>query len=156
MAANEVASVAILGSRTERRSPPPTAQSKRDRKRQALQDKFNIVYEKLARDRDHTYRDQLQKIQLDTNLVQRFDPYDPRVLDIIAEMQREHQEARGPVVNAEAGRSLLDMAGLQFNTFMEEIEDLIETRDFGLTQSKVRDTHNRTNKISMRTTQIAG
>lgn len=140
MAANDVAAPSVPGGRADRRSPPPTAQSKRDRKRQALSEKMSAMFDRLQREQDHTYRDQLQKIQLDTTLVQRFDPYDPRVLEIIAELQREHEAAQGQSVNAESGRSLLDMAGLQFLSFIEEVEDLIEARDFGLTQSKVKPT----------------
>lgn len=138
MAANDVATPSVLGGRADKRSPPPTAQSKRDRKRQALSEKLSSMFDRLQRDQDQSYRDQLQKIQLDTSLVQRFDPYDPRVLEIIAELQSEHEAAQGPTVNAENARSLMDMAGLQFLSFIEEVEDLIEARDFGLTQSKVR------------------
>lgn len=138
MAANDVAVPTAPGGRADRRSPPPTSQSKRDRKRQALSEKMNAMFDRLQREQDHTYRDQLQKIQLDTTLVQRFDPYEPRVLEIIAELQHEHEAAHVATVNAEGGRSLLDMAGLQFLSFTEEVEDLIEARDFGLTQSKVR------------------
>jgi hypothetical protein len=138
MAANDAAAPSAVGGRADKRSPPPNAQSKRDRKRQALSDKLNGMFDKLQREQDLTYRDQLQKIQLDTNLVQRFDPYDPRALEIIADLQREHDETQGPPVNAENGRSLLDMAGVPFLNFMEEVEDLVEIRDFHLTQSKVR------------------
>ena len=93
--------------------------------------------EKFERERDMTYRDQLQKIQFDANLVQRFDPYDPRVLEVISEMQKEHHYTQGTPVNAESARSLLDMAGIKFTDFIEEVEDLVEIRDFNLTQSKV-------------------
>lgn len=94
--------------------------------------------DKFQREKDMTYRDQLQKIQFDTNLVQRFDPYDPKALDMIAELQTEHRQAQGPSVNAENARSLLDMAGIRFSDFIEDVEDLIEIRDFQLAQSKVR------------------
>jgi hypothetical protein len=138
MAANTAAVPSVVGGRPERRSPPPTAsQSKRDRKRQVLLDRLAAMNEKFQRDRDTTYREQLQKIQLDTNLVQRFDPYDQRALEIISDLQKEHKESQAPTVNAESARSLLDMAGPKFLSFIEEVEDLIEVRDFQLTQSKV-------------------
>ncbi|CAH0001636.1 unnamed protein product [Clonostachys byssicola] len=137
MAANTAAVPSVVGGRPERRSPPPTAsQSKRDRKRQVLLDRLAAMNEKFQRDRDTTYREQLQKIQLDTNLVQRFDPYDQRALEIISDLQKEHRESQAPTVNAESARSLLDMAGPKFLSFIEEVEDLIEVRDFQLTQSK--------------------
>lgn len=144
MAANDTAATTVLGGgRADKRSPPTTtaAQSKRDRKRQALADKMAAMFERLQHEQDHTYRDELQKIQLDTNLVQRFDAYDAKALEVIAELSEEHREAQGPVVHSERARSLIDMAGIQFPTFMEDLEDLIENRDFSLTQSKVRLTH---------------
>lgn len=94
--------------------------------------------DKFHRERDMTYRDQLQKIQFDVNLVQRFDPYDAKVLEVIAQLQQEHTQTQGPPVNAEDARSLLDMAGIRFGDFVIEVEDLVEIRDFQLAQSKVR------------------
>lgn len=138
MAANDAAVPSAVSGRADKRSPPATAQSKRDRKRQALSEKMTAMFERLQREQDLTYRDQLQKIQLDTNLVQRFDPYDPRALEIISELQREHDENQGSPVNAESARSVLDMAGIQFLNFIEEVEDLIEYRDYNLAKSKVR------------------
>lgn len=136
MAANDPAAPTNMGGRSDRRSPPPAAHSKRDRKRQALMERLSSMTDKFHRERDMTYRDQLQKIQFDINLVQRFDPYDPKILQVIAELQREHTNTQGPPVNAEDARSLLDMAGIRFSDFMAEIEDLVEIRDFQLTQSK--------------------
>ncbi|KAF4123878.1 Sds3-like [Geosmithia morbida] len=135
---------AMPANMTGRRSPPPptaaaaaaTSQSKRDRKRQLLMERLASMNERFQRDKDLTYRDQLQKIQLDTKLIQRFDPYSPNALDIIADLQREHDQMQGAPVNAENSRSLLDMAGINFHNFLAEIEDLIEVRDFQLTESK--------------------
>lgn len=138
MATSDANAPAGLGGRADRRSPPAASQSKRDRKRQALMERLSSMTEKFQREKDLTYRDQLQKIQFDTNLVQRFDPYDPRALEVIAEMQKEHRQAQGTPVNAEGARSLLDMAGIKFSDFIDEVEDLIELRDFQLAQSKAR------------------
>ena len=138
MAANDAVAPANMGGRSDRRSPPPASQSKRDRKRQALIERLSSMTDKFHRERDMTYRDQLQKIQFDINLVQRFDPYDPKVLEVISELSREHTQTQGPPVNAEDARSLLDMAGIRFSDFIGEVEDLVELRDFGLSQSKVR------------------
>ncbi|KAH8735098.1 putative deacetylase complex subunit Sds3 [Ilyonectria robusta] len=127
----------VTGRAADRRgSPQPASQSKRDRKRQALMERLASMNDKFQRERDMTYRDQLQKIQFDTNLVQRFDPYDPKVLEVISEMQKEHKQTQGPPVNAEDARSLLDMAGIRFSDFIDEVEDLVEIRDFQLAQSK--------------------
>lgn len=119
-------------------SPPPP-QSKRDKKRQMINDRLAALSEKFNRDRDVTYREQLQKIQIDTNLVMRIDPYLERPLDAIeAERQQSQsltseadQQGRAP------GPTLLEMAGPNFNDWLREIEDLVEQRDTELTKQKV-------------------
>lgn len=136
MAANEAA-VSAVGTRVDRRASPPASQSKRDRKRQALMDRLATMNEKFQRDRDLTYRDQLQKIQFETNLVQRFDPYAQDALEAIADLQREHRQTQGSPVHAESARSVMDMAGIRLPDFISEVEDLIEIRDFQFAQSKV-------------------
>ncbi|KAG6003729.1 hypothetical protein E4U21_001782 [Claviceps maximensis] len=136
MAGNDIAVLPTAGGKAERRSPLPATQSKRDRKRQALMDRLSTMTEKFQREQDMTYRDQLQKIQYEINLVQRFDPYDPNALDMAAKLQKEHRQTQGLPVLADNARSLMDMAGIKFPNFIDEIEDLIEIRDFQLTQSK--------------------
>ncbi|KEY66420.1 hypothetical protein S7711_06163 [Stachybotrys chartarum IBT 7711] len=136
MATNDVAVPPASSGRGERRQSPPASQSKRDRKRQALLEKLQSMNEKFQREKDSTYRDQLQRIQIEINLVQRFDPYGPNALDNIADLQREHMDTQGPPVHAEKARSILDMAGPRFPDFISEVEDLIEIRDFKLAQSK--------------------
>ena len=137
MAASDAAVPSAMGSRAEKRSPPPAAQSKRDRKRQVLLDRLSSMNDRFQRDRDATYRDQLQKIQFEVSLVQRFDPYDPKALDTIDDLHDEHNQTQGLPLQAENARSLMDMAGIQFPDFIAEVEDLIELRDFHLAQSKV-------------------
>jgi hypothetical protein len=137
MAANEAAGSAPgIASRVDRRTSPPASQSKRDRKRQALTEKISAMNEKYSRDRDATYRDQLQKIQFETNLVQRFDPYSADALDTIGEMQREYQQNQGSPVQADNARSVMDMAGIRLPDYISEVEDLIEIRDFQFSSSK--------------------
>lgn len=97
-----------------------------------------MMSDKLKQEQDLTYRDQLQKIQFELNLVQRFDPYDPSALDIAADLRTEHEKVLGPLVNADNARSMIDMAGIRFPEFLDDLEDLIELRDFQLAQSKVR------------------
>lgn len=138
MAASDNAVPSALGGKAERRSPPPpAAQSKRDRKRQALMERLSSMTDKFQREQDMSYRDQLQKVQYEISLVQRFDPYDANALEMAAELQKEHKQTQGPPVHAENARSLMDMAGIKFPNFIDEIEDLVEIRDFQLTQSKV-------------------
>ncbi|ATY64085.1 deacetylase complex subunit [Cordyceps militaris] len=115
---------------------PAASQSKRDRKRQALQDRLTVMSEKFQREQDPTYRDQLQKVQFEINLVQRFDPYAENPLDAADELRKEHKQVLGPMANSDNARSMIDMAGIRFPEFMDDLEDLVEIRDFQLAQSK--------------------
>lgn len=101
-------------------------------------DRLASMSEKLQQEQDLTYRDQLQKVQFELNLVQRFDPYDANSLDIAADLRGEHERVLGPLIGADSARSMIDMAGVRFPEFLDDLEDLIEIRDFQLAQSKVR------------------
>lgn len=140
MATNESATPNLGGAAGQQKAGrgSPAPQSKRDRKRQVLADKINSLQEKFNRDRDLGYRDQLQKVQLDTNLVQRIDPYDSEdVLRVIASLRREHDETQSHEPLADSSRTLLQMAGPKFEDFVQGIEDLVEYRDFHLLQHLV-------------------
>lgn len=104
-------------------------------------DRLGTMSEKFQREQDLTYRDQLQKIQFELNLVQRFDPYEENPLDAADELRKEHKQVLGPMANSDNARSMIDMAGIRFPEFMDELEDLVEIRDFQLAQSKVRIVH---------------
>lgn len=131
--------------RTERRmnASPHPAQSKRDKKRQQLLEKINAVSEKItSKDRDRIYREQLQKIQVDTNLVMGVDPYAERPLDGIGEDRERLQSLAGMVPELESSsrlgpRSLLEMAGPSFQQWAHVVDDLVEERDFEITKQKV-------------------
>ena len=112
MAAAESAqssAMAAAPNKSSRQSPPPT-QTKRDKKRQLLSDRLVVLADQFNRDRDRTYREELQKIQVDVNLVGRVDPYADRPLDEIDRGLRELSQASdgGPT------RTLLEMAGPSF------------------------------------------
>ncbi len=125
--------------RTDRRAnaSPAPAQSKRDKKRQLLTERLATLSEKFNRDRDLTYREQLQKIQIDTNLVMRVEPYVERPLDFIAQQRMQVGNAEADHDARSGGRSLLEMAGPTFQQWVQEIGDLVEERDFELTKQKV-------------------
>lgn len=116
--------------------PPPPArnESKRERKRQLLQDRIQHLNETFARGRDNSYREQLQKIQLDTTLIMRVDPYGERPLDALAD-----DEADIPLQNTdpETAKTLLNMAGPQFRDWKQDVEDLMEERDYDINKQKV-------------------
>jgi hypothetical protein len=114
------------------------AQSKRDRKRQVILDRFTALEDKFSRDRDPIYRDQLQRIQIDTTLVQRFDPYGPNALSELEDALEQHRRPSGQGAMPENARKLLDMAGPSFHDWAESMGDLIERRDFQLTRLHVR------------------
>lgn len=128
-----------LGNEADQRVEAPS-QSKRDKKRQLLTDRLAALSEKFSRDRDMTYREQLQKIQIDTNLVMRLDPYADRPLDFLGQdrnsRERDFNRDPDPEVRG-GGRGLLEMAGPTFQQFIQEIEDLVEERDAELTKQKV-------------------
>ena len=116
------------------------SQSKRDKKRQLLTDRLAALSDKFGRDRDMIYREQLQKIQFDTNLVMRLDPYTDRPLDFLGQdrASRERELNRDPDPEGRGGgRGVLEMAGPTFQQWIQEIEDLVEERDAELTKQKV-------------------
>ncbi|KAK7978567.1 hypothetical protein PG996_004619 [Apiospora saccharicola] len=126
---------------------PPAQASKRDKKRQVLSEKLALLTDQISRDRDRSYREELQKIQVDLNLVGRVDPYADRPLD---EIQREYRELSQASANGadRPNRTLLEMAGPSFQDWVHNVEDLIETRDYDLTSQKyeyerrLRENHN--------------
>ncbi|KAI1498062.1 Sds3-like-domain-containing protein [Biscogniauxia marginata] len=137
MAATESAqasALAALNKSANRQSPQP--QSKRDKKRQILSDRLTILAEQFSRDKDRHYREELQKIQVDVNLVGRVDPYADRPLDEIDREYRELSQATNGGNNNTSNRSLLEMAGPTFQEWVHQVEDLVENRDYELTAQK--------------------
>jgi hypothetical protein len=118
------------------RGQSPPAQSKRERKKQVINEKLAVLSDQMSRDRDRNYREELQKIQVDVNLVARVDPYADRPLDVI---QREIRELSQASANGadRPNRSLLEMAGPSFQDWVDQVEDLVETRDYEMTSQKV-------------------
>ena len=140
MASNDISMADAPVHRADRRmaaSPPPT-QSKRDKRRQLLTERIATLSEKQTKGQDQIYREKLQKIQIDTNLVMRVDPYVDRPLDEFEEDQERLRQLNGDTDNNSAPRTLLEMAGPKFASWMERVQDLVEQRDFSLTKYKVR------------------
>ncbi|KAI1644898.1 Sds3-like-domain-containing protein [Daldinia loculata] len=144
MAATESAqssALAATSNKTTRTSPLP--QSKRDKRRQVVNDRLAVLADKFSRDKDKHYRDELHKIQIDVNLVGRVDPYADRPLDAIDREYREIQHATNAQQTANASsngspkRSLLEMAGPTFSEWVHQIEDLVEHRDYEMTSHKI-------------------
>ncbi|VBB77861.1 Putative protein of unknown function [Podospora comata] len=110
-------------------------QSKRDKRRQLISDRLAQLDDRLARDRDQTFREQLHKIQMDTNLVMRIDPYAERPFD---NLEEEYQQILHQL-NADASttpQSYLGAAGPRFTDWMNKVQDLMEERDYALAKHK--------------------
>ncbi|KAH7040158.1 Sds3-like-domain-containing protein [Microdochium trichocladiopsis] len=127
-----MASLAAAAKPAARQQSPP-APSKRDKKRQLLNERLTLLDDQFSRDRDRHYREELQKIQIDVSLVGRVDPYADRPLDAI---ERSYRELSQQTSSNGANRSLLDMAGPSFQEWVHEIEDLVEHRDYELVTQK--------------------
>lgn len=125
--------------RTDRRAngSPTLALSKRDKKRQMLADRLAALTEKFSRDRDRVYREQLQKIQVDTNLIMRVDAYAERPFDALEEEHRQLSQSNGDAENRPGQRTLLEMAGPRFQDWIHGLQDLVEERDYYLTKFMV-------------------
>ncbi len=117
-------------------SPPP-AQSKRDKRRQMLADRLMSLSDKFSKDRDQAFREQLHKIQIDTTLIMRVDPYADRPLDSFEQDQQRLQQLNGEADNLSGPQTLLDRAGPRFSKWMEQIQDLVEQRDYAIAKYKV-------------------
>jgi hypothetical protein len=117
-------------------SPPPT-QSKRDKRRQMLADRLASLSDKFSKDKDQAFREQLHKIQIDTTLVMRVDPYVARPLDGFEQDQQRIQQYNGDLDGESGPQTLLERAGPRFSKWMEKVQDLVEQRDYALTKYKV-------------------
>lgn len=127
MAANSAVSV------PHEAAPPVRNESKRERKRQLLQDRLQQMSENFTRGRDNAYREQLQKIQLDTTLIMRVDPYSDRPLEALEDQDIPPLQNTDPTT----ARTLLDMAGPRFKEWIQDVEDLLEERDYEITKHQV-------------------
>lgn len=130
------------------RSEPPPTQSKRDKRRQLLVDRLATLSEKMSKDKDQAFREQLHKIQIDTTLVMRLDPYVDQPLDGFEQDQQRLEQLDGD--DRTGPQTLLDRAGPKFAKWMEKVQDLIEQRDYALTKYKVRTLPNQVFNCSLR------
>lgn len=122
--------------KTNRAQSPP-AQSKRERKKAIIVEKLTALTQDMSRDRDRSYREELQKIQADVHLVSRVDPYTERPLDEIDSTLQELAQANANGTADRSTRTLLEMAGPSFQEWVEHVKDMLEVRDYELTSQKV-------------------
>ncbi|XXG97230.1 hypothetical protein Hte_003525 [Hypoxylon texense] len=136
MAAADSAQSSALATINKAGRPSPPPPSKREKKRQVLNDRLVLLQDKFSRDKDKRYRDELHKIQIDVNLVGRVDPYAERPLDAIDREYHDMQQTMTSSSNGSPKRSLLEMAGPSFSEWVQQIEDLVEQRDYEMTCQK--------------------
>jgi hypothetical protein len=101
-----------------------------------LADRLASLSEKLSKDRDQAYREQLHKLQIDTTLVMRVDPYLDRPFDGFELDQLRLPQLNGDTDSHSGPQTLLDRAGPKFSEWMEKVQDLVEQRDYALTKYK--------------------
>ena len=123
-------------------SPPPLSTkppSKKLKRDQMLNERLNSLGEEAAKNPDPRFRELLQRIQVDTNLVQSFDMRSDRPLDAIEEEQLKlRQQSAGQNAVSRGPQTLLEMCGPKFEDFVIYLQDLLEEKDYGLSKAKVR------------------
>ncbi|KAI9848396.1 MAG: hypothetical protein M1837_000190 [Sclerophora amabilis] len=135
-------------------TPPTQPLSKRDKRRSLLSDKLNEITAAFSQNRDSHYRQQLQALQVDMNLIMQANPYADHPLDdtgdditalIAGALGGNYAALNGPGANPLGRKAELDMAGLAgrwYSRFVEEVNNNMEERDAALTV--LESTHTRT------------
>ena len=141
--------VAGTSSRFNRHSPSPTLPqplSKRDKKRNVMENRLAEISSSFAENRDHIYRKQLQALQADMNYIQAARLYDNVPLDQIGDEGPEEAStsaaasAAGSFRNAHQAHLPNHMrletthrTGPRTAEFIQEVNDAMEQRDADLT-----------------------
>ncbi|KAL8861819.1 MAG: hypothetical protein Q9178_001688 [Gyalolechia marmorata] len=126
-------------------TPPPTL-SKRDKRRNAMIERLRDIEGGFASNRDSYYRQQLQALQRDVNIITHAEPYRNRPLDELNDILDSDHSApingnrghhhRGMVENGERQ----PRAGKWARGFIEQVNNAMEDRDTQL--SLIVDRHN--------------
>ncbi|TVY68711.1 hypothetical protein LSUE1_G007548, partial [Lachnellula suecica] len=125
-------------------SPPQQQLSKRDKKRTLLADRLAEITSQFSANRDVHYREQLQALQIDMNLIMEADahaklpiPSDPLDTDelVLENIRKTMMKSIGPTAPPRAGKVYMD--------FAREVNDAMEERDAALT------THDRDFKVKL-------
>ncbi len=131
-------------------SPPTQPLSKRDKRRSLLADRLSDLTASFSNNRDAHYRQQLQALQVDMNLINNADPYSDKPLeDTGDEIANMVNVAAGGNPQAGANGSqggnqrrlevdTAQLAGKWYARFAEKVNNAMEERDAKLTTVKVR------------------
>ncbi len=122
-------------------SPPLQQQqqvSKRDKRRTALAHRLEEITNQFSSNRDQNYRNQLQALQLDMNLIMEADPHSKEFLpndrDAIDNLIKAHFTK---ATMKQVGPNAPSRAGKMYADFAKEINDAMEERDTHLTSHEV-------------------
>ena len=116
---------------------PPQQLSKRDKRRTLLADRLEEITRHFSQNRDIHYREQLQALQIDMNLIMEADalgkeplPSSPGAIEALV-------EGNVKALRKTAAANPPPRAGKLYAAFAKEINDAIEERDAALTMHKV-------------------
>jgi hypothetical protein len=122
-------------------SPPLQEQqlSKRDKRRTMLQSRLAEITSHFSDNRDAHYRDQLQALQIDMNLIMEADPNGTDPLpNSPGEIDKLVNEVKEKGLMKGLGQNALQRAGKVYADFAKECNDAMEERDTQLVVHKVR------------------
>ncbi|KZF25290.1 hypothetical protein L228DRAFT_280542 [Xylona heveae TC161] len=145
MAHSPSPSISAVGShkmdRMRSPTPPPQPLSKRDKRRSLLSERLNELTAAFAQNRDTHYRQQLQALQVDMNLIMRANPYSEAPLDDMGDDIAEVVSAA--LGGGSNGQWRLDgdaaaLSGRWYSKFTDEVNDAMEDRDANLTMLEHR------------------
>lgn len=116
---------------------PPLPLSKRDKRRTMLADRLEEITKAFSSNRDMHYREQLQAIQVDMNLIMEADPHgaeplpdQPEEIDaLVLKNCKFIRKTDDPVIPPRAGKMYAD--------FAKEVNDAMEEKDSASAAHKV-------------------
>lgn len=116
---------------------PPQQVSKRDKRRIMLSDRLDELTKSFSNNRDAHYREQLQAIQIDMNLIMEADPHGsgtlPNQPDEIDQLVADNIKA----VSRKALGQAPPRAGRIYADFARAVNDAVEDRDAALVAHQV-------------------
>lgn len=126
-------------------SPPPAHShqlSKRDKRRSLLANRLDEITQSFATNRDANYRNQLQALQCDMNIIMEADPYGASPLpdsreEIDSLVSRNLQKAMMKTISPAPPLR----AGMLYAQFAKDVNDAIEERDTNMTRHYVSEPH---------------
>lgn len=116
---------------------PPQQLSKRDKRRTLLADRLEEITRHFSQNRDIHYREQLQALQIDMNLIMEADAHGKEPLPSSPEAVEALVEENIKAVRKTLGAIPPPRAGKIYAAFAKEINDAIEERDSALTMYMV-------------------